>query len=310
MKIIFFGSSEFAIPSLEALKKNDFEICSVVTQPDRKKGRFLHVASPAVKKVAAKLSLKVLQPEKLSDDNFLKQLNSLDADLFVVISYGKILTKQVLSIPKIFAVNVHGSLLPKYRGAAPVNWAVINAEKETGVTVMKMNERMDEGDIITKKQISVGLDETSETLNEKLSKLGAKALIETLKNIRNNNFSLLPQDHSSATYASKLKKEDGLIDWNMSADEILARIRGLVPWPGAFTHYRKKLLKVWKAEVAAIGSKDKKIGEIIEVSKNNFMVATSKDALKILEVQLESSKRMKAADFISGHRLSLGDILK
>lgn len=309
MKIIFFGSSEFAVPSLEALIKNKYDIRLVVTQPDRPKGRHLVLSPPVVKIVAQKAALEVFQPKDINDSISIKKIKDLGADLFVVISYGEILGKVLLDIPKI-AINVHASLLPKYRGAAPINWALINGEKITGVTIQKMAEKMDAGGIILQKETEIMPEDDCISLNKKLSFISADLLIETLKQIENGNFELIPQNEKDATHAPKLKKEDGLIDWAKPAVQIQNRIRGLAGWPGAYSFYNGKMIKIWKAKAMSQGEfKKTKEGQIIDIGKDGILVQTGKDILLIEELQLEGSKRMDASSFIIGHHIKVGDLL-
>ena len=306
-KIIFFGSSDFAVPSLQALVRRGFAISFVVTQPDRKKGRHLHLGVPAVKTAAENLALAILQPEKLSDSHCIAQIKAAEPDLLVVASYGKIISKQILAIPKTFALNVHGSLLPQYRGAAPIPWALINGEQKTGVTIMKMNERIDEGDIIAQSAIDIAHADIAGTLSDKLSHLGAELLIETIDAIRDKKFSLTPQDNRKASYAAKLKKADGLINWDQPAAAIHNRVRGLLPWPGAFTHYKGKVLKLWKTAACPLDIPIVRAGTVIAVTKDALVVAAAEGGVRIEEVQLESGRRMPVSDFIAGHKVSIGD---
>lgn len=308
MKVVFFGSSEFAVPSLENLAKSKNEVVCVVTQPDRKKGRHLLFSATAVKTTATKLRLKVLQPERI-DSYFLEDIKRFKADIFVVISYGLILPKRLLDIPKKMSINIHASLLPKYRGAAPINWAIIKGEQKTGVTIIKMNERMDEGEIISEKEIIIGITDTVETLKNKLAVLGAGLLQKTIEDIKKDNIKLTKQDSRKATLAPKLKKNDGIIDWSKTAGEIHNQIRGTIPWPGGLTHWQGKLLKIWKSQVSSSQKGDFKPGEIIEVSKDAILVATGKDLIKIETLQLESSKRMDVSQFICGRNIKKGDKL-
>lgn len=310
MRIVFFGSAHFAVPSLEALIKGSYEICAVVTQPDKKKGRHLHLGPTDVKSVAQKAGLKIFQPEDVNSADSVKYLNSLSADLFVVIAYGQILSQQVLDIPKNFSINLHASLLPKYRGAAPINWAIINGEKQTGISVIKLIRKMDAGPLLTRKEVSITGTDDSIILEEKLRKLGAELLIEALKSIKDKTYKLLEQDEKKVVLAPKLKKNDGCIDWNSPADEIYDKIRGCLPWPSAFTCYKGKLLKVYKAsaEQDLALPNNLKPGEAF-IDKNRVVVKTGKGVLAIEELQLESAKRMSAKDFIHGHKIKTGDIL-
>lgn len=308
MNIIFFGSSQFAVPSLKALLETGRNISCVVTQPDRKKGRGLHLEGTPVKSCAESAGLKVYQPQKINTNESVRFLKDFKADLFIVIAYGQILSQEVLSIPKIFAINAHASLLPEYRGAAPINWVLINGEVHTGVTIMKMVEKMDAGPIISKARADILETDTAQTLEEKLSYISAELLMETLGLIGQNNFEFIPQDENKATFAPRLKKEDGLIDWEDSAEKINNLIRGCLPWPGAFTYFKGKLMKVYRANTAQhVFSAHP--GEIIGISKEGIAVATGKGSLSIEELQIEGKRRVKAEEFIAGHKISVGDRL-
>ena len=299
MKIIFFGSSEFAVPALEGL-----DVALVVTQPDRKKGRSQKISSTAVKMKADSLKIQTFQPEDVNSEKSIEFLKGLGADVFVVVSFGQILSKKLLDLPKLYALNAHASLLPKYRGAAPINWAIANGEKETGITIIKMNEKMDEGDIVLKEAVSINKDEDATQLSDKLSKKGAEVLLKCL----DSSINFEKQDSSKATYAPKLKKEDGLIDWNWSAEKIHNRIRAFVPWPGCFTHLDKKILKIYKASARPEPS-DKKPGTILEITKEYISVSAGKGILNIKELQLESKRRMSVKEFIPGANFTFKALL-
>lgn len=312
MKIIFFGSSHFAIPSLEALIKSGYEVVCVVTQPDKKKGRHLHLSATDVKATAMAAGLNVFQPEKINSPEALDYLKSLCADLFVIVAYGQILSQEILDIPKIFPINLHASLLPKYRGAAPINWAIIRDEKTTGVTVIKVIRKMDAGPILTQKEIAITEADDSITLEDKLRKLGAELLIDTLKSIKNKTYQLTVQDEKKAVMAPKLKKENGRIDWRNTANEIHNRIRGCLPWPGAYTYYKGKLLKIFKAKVSKVitfqDCFERAVVVEITPDKHEISIATAKGNLVIEELQLEGGKRMNSKDFVHGHKVKAGDI--
>lgn len=307
MKTVFFASSEFAVPSLKRLLNSSHEVSAVVTQPDREKGRHLRVQPTAVKK-AVPSGKAIYQPENLRDSSVRKYLRSLSADLFVVIAFGQILPKEILKIPKIYSINIHPSLLPKYRGAAPVNWAIINGEAETGLTVIRMNEKMDAGDIILQKAVKIENEDTSVILDRRLSELGSILLLDVLRFIKGDRVKFKKQDDKKATLAPMLKKEDGLIAWDRSADEIRNKIRGTVPWPGAFTVLNDKMLKVWKGDAVPLYEKVEP-GKIFDIQKGAIPVACGKGALLIKELQLEGKKRMDAASFLRGHKLEKGMFL-
>jgi len=309
MNIVFFGSSNFAVPSLKALKTSGHTISCVVTQPDKKKGRGLSLGATAINELAGEFNLKTYQPENINIPEAIKLLKGLNPDLFVVIAYGQILSSAILSIPKAFSINLHASLLPKYRGAAPINWGIIKGEKITGITVMKMAEEMDAGPIIQQKEIEINNEDTSITLEDKLSHFAAQLLLDTLSSIENNNYNLIPQDENNVSFAPKLKKEDGQIDWNKTACDIYNLIRGCISWPGAFTYYNGKLLKIYKAKIFpnAQPSASFSPGEISGVSKKGITVVTGKDNLIIEELQIEGKRRMKVEEFIAGRKISIGE---
>lgn len=311
MNIVFFGSSKFSIPSLEALAKSRHEVSCVVTQPDRKAGRGLRYAATPVKLIAQACGFQVYQPERINTKEAIKLLSSLKADLFVVIAYGQILAAEILRIPSIFCLNMHASLLPQYRGAAPINWALINGEKETGITSIKMVEKMDAGPIILQTKIEIAPEDTALTLNEKLALLAAEVLIDSLKAIEKREFALLPQDESRVTFAPKLKKEDGLINWRKNSAEIYNLIKGCFDWPVAFTYYRGLRLKISAAKIQdrASPSAGALPGEVVEVKPQAISVATGDKVLLIEKIQLEAGRMMTVKEFLAGHKISLGEKL-
>ena len=308
MKIAFFGTSSFAIPTLRELLSSGHAISALVTQPDRKTGRRLKVSPPPTKVLALAHNIPVYQPQDASSMESADYLKRLNTDLFVVVSFGQILKKAILAIPRTLAINLHGSLLPKYRGAAPTNWAVINGERATGVTVIRMSEGMDEGDIILKRTSEIDEEDTNITLSEKLSELGAKLLLEAIDLIEKGKATFEKQDNSKATYAPKLNKRDGLIDWSEPAVKIDNRVRGLLPWPGAYTHYEGMMLKILKTEVSdAPSAENIKNGEVIDIVKNNgIMVRTGSGSLIIKYLQIEGKKILDADSFLRGRRISKG----
>jgi len=309
MKIAFFGTSSFALPAITALSSSKHKILSVVTAPDKRKGRGQTLSFSPVKMFAQKKGLALSQPTNLQDAKFVQLLKNEPADLFVVCAYGKLLTAEVLRIPKIYAINLHASLLPKYRGAAPVNWALIRGENQTGVTVFKMDERMDEGEIILQEKTDISAQDTAVSLAEKLATIGANAVLEALDLIERGNAAFAVQDETQASVAPKLKKADGLLDWQNSALEIHNRIRGLQPWPGAFTYLEGKLLKIWASQVIQ-GKKDAEAGEITQVDeKRGILVQTGRDKLLLTILQLEGKKKMSSPEFILGHRIKAGEKL-
>jgi len=316
MNIVFFGSSNFAVPSLKALITSGRKVSCVVTQPDRQKGRGLSLGSTEIKRVALEFGLRLYQPQKVNTPEATEFLKDLSPDLFVVIAYGQILAPEILKIPKILPLNVHGSLLPKYRGAAPINWAIIKGEKATGISIIKMVREMDAGPIIFQEEADINEDDTAITLEGKLSRLAQGLLPGVIKNIELKNYKLITQDEGKVSFASRLKKEDGLIPWGKSAQDIYNLIRGCLGWPGALTYYKGKLLKIYKAKVSSrvlgfLSSQVRRLpGEIINVSKEGIVVATGEDSLVIEELQMEGKRRMKAEEFIAGHKICIGEVLK
>ena len=310
LKIIFMGTAELSCASLEKLAQEpQFHIAAVVTQPDKPQGRDLKLQPPPVKVLAQKLHLPVLQPLKARDEQFVAQLRELQPNLIVVVAYGHILPQAILDLTEFGCLNVHTSLLPKYRGAAPIQWAVANGETETGVTIMKMDAGMDTGPILSQTPTLVSPQDDSATLHERLSRLGAELLLQTIPGYISGKIVPKPQS-GHATYAPKIKKEDGHIDWKMPAQTILNRLRAFTPWPGAFTFLKSGpkpcLLKVWKAEVVA-GSDE--AGTILSTDQDGIIVACGNEAIRILELQKEGGKRMKAGEFVLGTPFMAGQRL-
>jgi len=313
MNIVFFGTSEFAIPALRGLLGSRHKVLTLVTQPDRKSGRHLIISPPPTKVLALTKDVPVYQPTDASGKESVGYLKKLNADLFIVVSFGQILKKEVLNLPMSYSINLHGSLLPKYRGAAPTNWAIINGDETSGVTIIKMNEKMDEGDIILKKEIEIDTEDTNITLSEKLSEIGADALLEVIDLIAGKkDLKFTRQDPPAATYAPKLKKKDGLIDWGQDAIDIHNRVRGLIPWPSAYTHYEGKILKVLKTELPDFDPEEgAKAGEVVEAGKNRgIIVRAGSGCLAIKYLQLEGKKVLDADSFVRGHRISKGYIFR
>lgn len=305
MKIIFFGSDDFAAENLRQLLNENFSVVACVTQPDRPSGRGLQVMASPIKQIAQEQKISFLQPEDLKDPKFLEQLKDFQADLFVIIAYGKILPSVVLKIPQMFCVNVHGSLLPKYRGAAPINWAIIDGAKETGFSLIKMNPKMDAGEIIVQEKMSIADDETAQSLRGRMAKASARCLCRTIKDIVDGRFSLTAQNQNDVSFAPKLSKELGHIDWNKSAQEIHNLIRGLLPWPGAYTSYQDKIFKILQSAVVC-QEFSQPPGTILTITKEGIVVATSKDALVLKAVHPQSGKAMPAYAFAVGQSFSVG----
>jgi methionyl-tRNA formyltransferase len=298
------GTAELSCASLEKLAgSNQFQIAAVVTQPDKPKGRDLKLQFSPVKILAQKLNLPILQPAKARDEKFISELRELKPDLIVVVAYGQILPQTILDLPKFGCVNVHTSLLPKYRGASPIQSAILNGETETGVTIMKMDAGLDTGEIISQGRIAILPEDNSQTLHDKLSQLGAELLVQTIPDFVGGKTQPQPQPKEGATYAAKIKKEDGQIDWSEPAEKILNRLRAFTPWPGAFTFWNGQLLKIWRVKVA---EKSGGVGEILSADKNGIVVACGKNALRILELQREGGKRLTAEQFLAGHNLKVG----
>ncbi len=296
MSIIFFGTPQFAVPSLDRLIYYQEDVRLVVTQPDKVGGRGHRVIAPPVKEFAEKRKLTVVQPEDIKNPDFLKTLRDIAPEFIVVVAYGKILPPEILKIPEKGCINVHASLLPRYRGAAPVQWAIINGERETGVTTMLMDEGLDTGPILLQKKEPILMEDTSLTLSERLSQKGADLLIQTIKALRRGDITPRPQT-GKPTFAPPLKKSDGLIDWNLTAIEIFNRIRGLQPWPGAYTYFRNKVLKIIKVDIED-GSGEP--GRVVYKDKANLLVATREGLIRVLELQLEGKRAMDIKAFLQG----------
>ena len=306
MKIIFMGTPDFAAASLEALIASRHEIQAVVTQPDKPKGRKGELTPSPVKVIAKREGIKVYQPLKVRDEEFVKTLRAYNPDVMVVVAFGQIIPLSILKMPKYGCVNIHGSLLPKYRGAAPIQWAVLDGEKETGITTILMDEGIDTGDILLKKTIKIDAEETSGSLFDKLMALGAKTILETLDELEKGNLTPTKQGESPTAYAKMLTKAMGLIDFTKSAKELDCFVRGMDPWPSAYTLLSGKTLKLWKVRVVEGGGK---AGSVIDIDKESFTIACGEGAIEVLEVQLEGKKRMSAGDFLKGSTLNIGQEL-
>lgn len=301
--LIFFGTPQFAVPSLKTLINEKEEVALVVTQPDKTKGRGHVLSSPPVKDVALANGIKVIQPPKIRNEDFYRELAEIRPEFIIVVAYGKILPEEVLRAPGSGCINVHASLLPKYRGAAPIQWALINGEKTAGVTTMLMDKGLDTGDMLMQESLAIEDNDNSETLSAKLSELGAKTLIETLRGIRAGNVRPVPQA-GDATYVPVLKKEDGRIDWHRSAGDLFNFVRGMYPWPSAFCYLGNELIKIIKARpLEGNGSP----GRIEKASKDGLVLGTGQGLLLIEELQPQGKKPMSSAAFISGRRLKEGN---
>ena len=307
MNIVFMGTPDFAVESLKELIKNH-NVLAVISQPDKPKGRGKKLVNTPVKQFALDNGIeKIYQPEKIKDEEIIKQLESLNADLFVVVAYGQILSEKVLNIPKYGCINVHGSLLPKYRGAAPIQWSIINGEEKTGVTIMYMEKGLDSGDMILKEEVVIEKKETYKTLHDKMSIVGARALIKAIELIETGKVDAKKQDHSQATYAPMITKEMGHINWDNTSKDIINLIRGINPMPMAYTIYKDEIFKVSEAE--EVLGYDGKIGEIVSIEKEGFVVKTKDTSVIIKEMQAKGGKRMKTSDYLRGHSIEKNIIL-
>jgi methionyl-tRNA formyltransferase len=307
-KIIFMGTPPFAVPTLNALKQNDYDIALVVTQPDRPKGRGRKLIPPPVKTAALHSNLNVIQPSSVKSEKFLDQLKRFRPDFLVVIAFGHILPENILKLPKFGAINVHASLLPKYRGPAPIQWAIINGEHQTGVTTMFMEKGMDTGDILLAQKEPILPEDTAATLHDRLALCGADLLIKTLAGFSRSEIKPVPQDPDKATYAPLLQKQDGHINWQTPAEKLEPFIRGMTPWPGAFAFHNETRLKIFKAAPITESISDLP-GTVLKAFPDELRVATGQGVLSILEVQGPSGKLLAIADFLRGHKLPPGSVL-
>ncbi len=316
MRIVFMGTPDFAVPILSAIAEAGHTVVGVVTQPDKPRGRGKAVLMTPVKERALELGLTVYQPVKVRESEFVEVLRKLDADVFVVAAFGQILPKTVLEIPRLGCVNVHSSLLPKYRGAAPIQWAIIDGLKETGVTTMMMDEGLDTGDVLEQAAVAISPDETGGSLHDKLSALGAELIVSTLEKLENGTAVRTPQTDEMTCYAKMLKKTMGDIDWTMDAEAIERLIRGLSPWPGTYTGWDGKTLKIWKAQVVPESccgprtqpEEDGVCGQVVYTDKSHLYVKCGKGTLSLTELQPEGKKRMEADAFLRGYPVRKGTV--
>jgi methionyl-tRNA formyltransferase len=309
LRIIFMGTAELSCASLEHLARDArFAVVAVVTQPDKPRGRDLKLQPPPVKTLAEKFQLPVLQPRRARDEVFIAELRGWNPELIVVVAYGQILPPAILELPKFGCINVHTSLLPKYRGAAPIQRAIADGEAGTGVTIMQMDAGLDTGPVLSTRRTPILPADDAQTLHDRLAQLGAELLVETIPDFVAGNISPQPQPAAGFTYAAKIKKEEGQIEWGRPAVEIWNRLRAFTPWPGAFTFLpaepRPHLLKIWKAEVV---EKSGAPGVILSADKTGIVVGCGRGALRILELQREGGRRMNTAEFLAGHRLHGGE---
>lgn len=308
MRVIFMGTPDFAVASLEKIIEAGHEVVLVVTQPDKPKGRGKAFAFPPVKECAVSHDIEVFQPKRIKDDANVEYLKKYKPDIIIVAAFGQILPKSILDLPQYGCVNVHASLLPKYRGAAPIQWAVINGDEVTGVTTMRMDVGLDTGDMIAKREVRIAEDETGGSLFDKLAETGAQLCVETVEMLEKGTASFTPQNNEESTHTRMITKELGNIDWTKSAIEIERLIRGLNPWPSAYTHLNDKTFKIWKAEVSE-ETGDYAPGCIVRAGKNELLVQTGEGMLSLKEVQLEGKKRMDIGSFLRGYPVEAGTFL-
>lgn len=309
MKIVFMGTPEFAVPSLEMLIKEGYDVTGVVTQPDKPKGRGHKLAAPPVKEKAMEFGIRVLQPESVRTDEFITELKNMNLDLLITAAYGKILPKAVLDIPSFGCINVHGSLLPKYRGAAPIQWSIINGDKITGITTMYTDVGMDTGDMLLKRELQITEEMTYGELYDEMAVLGAQVLKQTLEEIKKGTLKRIPQPHEQASKVPMMKKETALIDWAKSQQEIHNLVRGTNPWPVSFTFYKGKRMKIWKTRVEKeMNANDSiKPGTIVKITEDGMIVAAGKGYIRILELQFDSCRKMSIEE--CWHNVDVGEVL-
>lgn len=307
MRVVFMGTPDFAVGTLEALLQSRHQVVAVVTQPDKPKGRGKAMQFTAVKEVAVRAEIPVLQPKKVREPEVVEEIRQFHPDVIVVVAFGQLIPKTILDMPQYGCVNVHASLLPKYRGAAPIQWAVIDGEEKSGVTTMQMDEGLDTGDMLLTEEVVLDPQETGGSLFDKLSEVGAGLLLKTLDELEAGNIHPQKQPSESTTaYAAMLTKKMGEIDWTQSAVQIERLVRGLNPWPSAYTHLGQKTLKIWRAAVHPLSEQKKEPGTVILMDKKHFGVQTGDGMLEILELQLEGKKRMDADAFLRGYQLEDG----
>jgi methionyl-tRNA formyltransferase len=308
MELIFLGTPSFAVPTLEAIVGAGYRVLAVFTQPDRPKGRGGQLAAPPVKETAVRLGLVVHQPERVRRPEVVEQLKQLNPDAMVVIGYGQIIPQSIIDIPRHGIINVHASLLPKYRGAAPIQWAIANGEKRTGITTMRIDAGLDTGEMLLKWETDIGLQENALELGQRLAAAGADLLVKTLDGIAAGTITPQPQDNSQATLAPILKKEDGLIDWNWRAEKIVNRARGFLPWPGAYSFFRGLGFHLWKGRVVE-GPGPGQPGRLRPLQKRLLIDCGEETVLEAIEVQIEGRKRMPTEAFLNGHHLNENEVL-
>ena len=309
MNIVFMGTPEFALPTLEKIYNSSHSILSVITQPDRPKGRGQKQVDSPIKKFALENNLPILQPATVNTKEFIASLLENRPDYIIVVAFGQILSETLLKVPKQFCINLHSSLLPKYRGAAPINRAILNGETHSGVTTMIMDKGMDTGDILLVDETPIEQNDDAQSLHGKLSEQGGKLVLETLSRLQKNDLLPTPQNSDLASYAPKLKKEESLIDWKIDAENIFNKIRGLSPWPGTHTLYNGKRLAILKGEIV-LGESSDRPGHVERITDTGIEVGTGKNRLKITELKLEGKKAMPVKSFLSGYKITRDDIFE
>lgn len=319
MKLVYMGTPDFAVGPLEAIIRAGHEVSAVVTQPDKQKGRGREVQMSPVKKCALKYGIPVFQPVKIREEDSIRQLSLYPADIFVVAAFGQLLPEKILNMPRLGCINIHASLLPAYRGAAPISWVIINGETRTGVTIMQMAKGLDTGDMLLKEEVLIEAKETEESLHDKLMEAGARLIVKALPKIEKGELTPEKQDDALSSYAAKLDKSMGLIDWEKDAPSIERLVRGLNPWPSAYTHYKGKTLKIWESDVvkehesgdgqengAPFEKESPKPGQVAFVGKEFFDVVTGDGLLRIYSLQLEGKRRMSVKEFLLGYEIVPG----
>lgn len=305
LRIVFMGTPDFACPTLEALAESEHEVCGVFTQADKAVGRGHKIQMPPVKEIAIKYDISVYQPDSLKNAEVETLLQQLQPDLIIVIAYGKILPEWILNLPKYGCINLHASILPKYRGAAPIQWSILNGDDKTGITIMQMDKGMDTGDILDIIETDIMPNETSGELFERLAKMGGDNILEVLEKLQDGKLIPIKQNENEASYTQKITKDMGLINWNQKCENINNHIRGYSPWPGSFSYINGERMRIWKAEVTTNRS-TKPAGTIVNVEKNSFEVSTLDYNLEIKEIQLDNKKRMSVTNYLQGHKLAEG----
>lgn len=308
MKIIYAGTPDFAVPTLENLHKSGFNVELVITQQDRRRGRGKKMQFTPVKEKAIELGIEVFQPSDINSQESINKIKGISPDIIIVAAFGQIFKKEILEIPRYGCINIHASLLPKYRGAAPINWAIIDGEKETGITIMEMEEGLDTGDMISKKSISIEDEDDCESIHDKLAIIGSELLVNTIKNIIEGKEIKTPQNHELSSYAPMIYRETGKIKWDEKARDIANLIRGLKPWPGAYTIYKDEIVKIHKVRIES-NSKNGVPGEIMKVSNEGIYINTLDDLIVIEELQFPNKRKMKVKDYLAGNDMEVGVVL-